>query len=548
MTFFKIKQSVLTLFVIILLTASAFSSICNAQVTFFNFDNNRINIDSAQNAAINKITELGRYDFDIEYVENINDEESNTLFYVFHLTPSGYIVVSANKNLPPIIAYSFLSPFYDKSSDEELLKNILITDVKLRLENIPLLSESLINDRVKLWDNLLSNTNSPTQKISFQQWPSIGNTLYGGWLETQWSQSTPFNNFCPIDKTTGDRSVAGCPAVAMAQILNYHQTINNIEFNDSDDYYHNYEGNNFWIDDDSEEYDFPSFPDLNNHLNNLNNNWRNNNQLTDNDKASINFACGVAAEQVYHPTGSGTFGVEQAFNAYQRFNFKDIELLTESDSDLYDRISSNVINALPVHLAIVNEGWDVGHNLVIDGYNTDGFYHLNFGWGGSYDGWYLLPEDLPYELTIVEGVIVDITDNYSGSKLKGYGNLHWTDVKENSKVKGNFSIENIGISGSKIDWEIVVWPEWGSWEFSPSSGEDLTTEEGPLNINLEVEIPKSIKKQFNGHIKIINKNNLSDYCLIHVLLTTSYNKILIKLPFFNYFWKLIERFNLGING
>jgi hypothetical protein len=65
-------------------------------------------------------------------------------------------------------------------------------------------------------------------------------------------------------------------------------------------------------------------------------------------------------------------------------------------------------NALPAHLAVVDPGWTMGHNLVVDGYNTDDYYHLNFGWGGPYNGWYLLPEEIPYGLTVIEGVILDI--------------------------------------------------------------------------------------------------------------------------------------------
>ncbi len=46
--------------------------------------------------------------------------------------------------------------------------------------------------------------------------------------------------------------------------------------------------------------------------------------------------------------------------------------------------------------------------MAVDGYNTDGFFHINFGWGGSNSGWYLLPDQFPYNLTVVEGAIVDI--------------------------------------------------------------------------------------------------------------------------------------------
>jgi len=68
-------------------------------------------------------------------------------------------------------------------------------------------------------------------------------------------------------------------------------------------------------------------------------------------------------------------------------------------------------DSLPAHLAIVDSAWTYGHNVVVDGYNTDNYFHLNFGWGGSYNGWYLLPQEIPYNLTVVEGVIVDIIKN-----------------------------------------------------------------------------------------------------------------------------------------
>jgi hypothetical protein len=47
--------------------------------------------------------------------------------------------------------------------------------------------------------------------------------------------------------------------------------------------------------------------------------------------------------------------------------------------------------------------------VVVDGYNTDEFYHFNFGWGGSANGWYTLPPtSIPYNLTIIEGAVLDI--------------------------------------------------------------------------------------------------------------------------------------------
>ncbi len=135
---------------------------------------------------------------------------------------------------------------------------------------------------------------------------------------------------------------------------------------------------------------------LNTYLTTLQSHYEDQIPPTNTDKAAMTFACGVAATQVYDAQGSGTFGVNQAYDAYQRFNCTTISLLDEDDPDLYQRLSSNIKDAFPAHLAVVNEEWTSGHNLVVDGYNTDNYYHLNFGWGGSHNGWYFIPDEIPY--------------------------------------------------------------------------------------------------------------------------------------------------------
>jgi hypothetical protein len=126
-------------------------------------------------------------------------------------------------------------------------------------------------------------------------------------------------------------------------------------------------------------------------------------------KAALSFAAGIAAQQVYTASVSGTFGIDQAQMAVQRFGFDQSELLVPPDFSIQQRVSDNMKNALPDLLGLVNEGWTVGHNVVVDGYNTNDFFHFNFGWGGSSNGWYTLPPtSIPYDLTVIEGVIVDI--------------------------------------------------------------------------------------------------------------------------------------------
>jgi len=79
------------------------------------------------------------------------------------------------------------------------------------------------------------------------------------------------------------------------------------------------------------------------------------------------FACGVAATQVYTSSGSGTFGVSQAYDAYQRFSCNTGCMLDTSDADLFPRLMQNMKDTLPAHLAIVDSAWSSGHNVVVDG-------------------------------------------------------------------------------------------------------------------------------------------------------------------------------------
>jgi len=218
-----------------------------------------------------------------------------------------------------------------------------------------------------------------------------------------------------MDLNAGNRSVVGCPATAMAQICNYYMTVNSTQFSDADDYYHNFgNGNRYWIDDAHAERDFPDFPELNQWLDTIQQLYLQNLPITDSMKAALSFAAGVAAKQVYSASVSGTYGIDQAQMAYQRFNFDLSELIGPASFELTSRVAADMKAAMVDHLGIVDAAVTVGHNVVIDGYNTDEFYHFNFGWGGAYNGWYTLPPSgMPYSLNVIEGVVVNIKNTYA---------------------------------------------------------------------------------------------------------------------------------------
>lgn len=231
-----------------------------------------------------------------------------------------------------------------------------------------------------------------------------------GLLRTHWTQNSPYNGMCPRDPSTGSSSYAGCPAVAMGQIINYLHTTQGTRFDDNDDYRHNYAGRNYDIDDDWETIGFPSFPMLNDYLNQADEAFATGNDATGDLAAAIVFACGTACTQVYTSQGSGTFYVEQAYDAYKRFGFDDCVLYKDPCDEMYEILNDNLQNGYPAHLAVESPDGQSGHNVVVDGYReSDGKYHMNFGYGGSIDGWYSIPDpNFYYGLTKLEGIILNI--------------------------------------------------------------------------------------------------------------------------------------------
>ncbi len=406
-------------------------------------------VETADAIAGSFLTLNDRYDNSLEFDHTILVAEG-PLAYVYGLHPTGYIVVSADTDLPPVLAYSFTSEYETILPDgTNLLDELIATDLKDRLQNYSQQSRTMHQSR---WDNLLAGT----LRDRPEQWPPDGTTETDGWIETLWTQSYPYNAMCPMDPNSGNRSIAGCPAVAMAQVLNYHQTTNGTQLNDDDDYYHNYGGRTYWIDDDWEENGFPSFPELNTCLDTLQHKYRYAIIPNNDDIAALVFACGVAARQVYSSSGSGTFGVDQSVDAYTRFGFEGFSCLDNDAPDLFERISGNIMNAIPVELALVTPAWDAGHHIVVDGYNTDDYYHLNFGWGGTSNGWYVLFENIPYNLTVVEGAIVDVQRTTTYTMFP-----EWIPITAYMDNDIEFQIMNISNEPITIE-DIIVWGDYSN--------------------------------------------------------------------------------------
>ena len=106
-------------------------------------------------------------------------------------------------------------------------------------------------------------------------------------------------------------------------------------------------------------------------------------------------------------------------------------------------------------------------------------------------------------------------------------------VKPSATYRITFKLRNIGQSNSGLDWEISEWPDdWGTWSFNPSSGNDLSPEDGWVDVEVTFKTPNEKKSSCIGDIKVINKNVASDWELIYVSVGIPKNKAINTMPLF----------------
>jgi len=122
--------------------------------------------------------------------------------------------------------------------------------------------------------------------------------------------------------------------------------------------------------------------------------------------------------------------------------------------------------------------------------------------------------------------------------LECEGSLSWTDVTPGSTVTGSFKVKNVGDAGSKLDWEIDDYPNWGIWTFTPSSGDDLLPDD-PVTVGVTVIAPDEPEETFTGEVKIVNSEDPDDTCIINVSLATPVNQQVVINPLLQ---MILERF------
>jgi hypothetical protein len=129
---------------------------------------------------------------------------NNAHYYLFNKGGDGFVIVSGDDRAKEILGYSDEGVFdYAVAPDNfKYWLDFFAEEIK-SLSGQPETASSKPSQ-------LLKATHSFAASIS----PLLGNI--------KWNQGDPYNQQCPVDPTTDQRSVTGCVATAMAQIMRYH--------------------------------------------------------------------------------------------------------------------------------------------------------------------------------------------------------------------------------------------------------------------------------------------------------------------------------------
>jgi len=369
-----------------------------------------VSFHDAEQIAKCKLQIENKNDFIIKNFYALQGDDDAVIGYVFQLDPQGFIIVTTDTDIAPILGYSFLNNFEEPGEDEWTLGHHFVTlDLTLRNQAIPHTSDDILSKNNTIWHEYTNNNVDYflTQAKDRSIYPPTGTTTTGGWIEETWDQSYPWNQYCPLDPQNGGRSVTGCVATAMGMIIDYHRYIGGASFSDADDYVSNYTNPPIYVDNDHATLDFPSWSELNVMLDNLRTFYVTNTPLTSTMEAVVSVASGFSVFMKYSANASGAYCSDVRNALLYKYDFDTASHYYSSHPNFYPQMQQDMMQAKPCQIGITGSG--AGHSILVDGYNTgEDTYHLNFGWGSSYNGWYTLPSGMPSGFTSVDNGVLNI--------------------------------------------------------------------------------------------------------------------------------------------
>ncbi len=413
--------------------------------------------------------------------------ELNAYYYVFNVGDnSGFIIVSGDDKAKEILGYS------DSGSFD--------------INTIPSNCAAWLSFYQKELKALMKQPE--TNVISSQSLNARGTTSYASTISPllggiKWDQGTPYNNMCPIiTDSTSERAVTGCIATAMAQVMKYHRWP--VHGTGSNSYTPKDFSSSLSVDFSQATYDWDNMTDTYNSLSN---------QIQKNAVATIMYHAGVASFMNYGKSSGSSyykmasalknnFGYDINMQCYQRDYY--------SESEWVNLIKAELNSQRPVLYRGATE--DVGHEFVCDGYDSNNLFHINWGWSGSYDGYFELSALTPssmgiygfnYGQAITLGVQKPTTTStvhpfqlYLYAKIKSSA----TTVNRSDSFDISMEMYNMGLNKYSGNLGLALYNTNGlAGVIMKDTVADLNTNWGWSDLVLSSNIPSSIE---NGNYKL----------------------------------------------
>ncbi|MBO5811204.1 MAG: C10 family peptidase [Bacteroidales bacterium] len=322
----------------------------------------------------------------LELVYTGNSENGEPCFYVFNISDYGYIMVSASDCAHPILAYSEESTFDVNNVAPGLsdMMHVYTEAITYAIES----NATATLDIASEWKSL--ETSGKTR-------PQMRGQEIEPLCTTKWNQSWPYNKFCPTQPaswSSNGHAVVGCVATAMAQIMKYWN------------YPTQGQGTKTYIPY-CQECHSNSYPQQTVNFGATTYDWANMADAVSSTSpveqidaiATISYHCGVSVEMMYdhHGTGSGAFSTDVPAAISNYFKYAPSTVVNRQNTPTWDEDLRNAIKmGRPVYYSGFDENGG-GHAFVCDGYDENGLFHFNFGWGGASDG-YFTTEAMEYHV------------------------------------------------------------------------------------------------------------------------------------------------------
>lgn len=301
--------------------------------------------------------------------------EDQAYYYVFNAGNNrGYVIVSGDDRTESILGYS------DKGS----------FDVSQMPEHMMSFLQGYADEIQALDDAGVVTGKLNGQKNVRKQNKPVMRPL-APLMSTKWNQGDPYNRMCP-EYYNGDgsrgRSATGCVATALAQVMGYWKYPSNTRNNIP-------EHSVSWTTDDGVVHT-ETMPAV---KRGTAIDWANirdtyssaNTEAENNAIALLMMLCGQSMNMGYGPSSGAVTGYAPTplknYFGYDKSVFSASRAKYTVD-EWHDLIYGEIAIGHPVMFGGHSTGG--GHAFVLDGYDGEGLFHVNWGWGGGSDGYFRL--------------------------------------------------------------------------------------------------------------------------------------------------------------